>query len=446
MRFIPYNKFIMLKIIIILQLTTLLIYLNANIVNVGEMGVALHLLIEFVGLTSLLFAMLLVKKKLYFHIHFFFFLLLMCWIAFRIVFDLNDLEYLKQLTVATTGGALLFYIIGASLGLTRHSLASLRSDIKIEKYTILIFCFLSIWMLYNFSQRLHDSLFYLKDINGSYQRSGNFLSISFIVVSFAYFNLVLKYISQSATILARFFWLSVYTLSTLMALAGSQLFGSNSATAVILGAYLITLVMSLVTAKKTVWLSYLKHKLVLPWSKRLVKNLSLMALIGLAIFVGALVLIIGLTGFDITSLRLLGFGSGSNTSLLSRVDILLETGANQLNYAPLIGNINVAYITTGNAGRTLHSFFPYVMANLGLVGLLIVLVLFTNVLLQLYCEAKQAKYTGLYGYQLNMVALYSIFLFLYILFFANLSTAIEWPVLWFTLGFISKPFIFSERV
>ncbi|MBF4217446.1 hypothetical protein, partial [Vibrio anguillarum] len=333
----------------------------------------------------------------------------------------------------------LFYITGASLGLTRHSLASLRSDIKIEKYIILLFYFLSIWMLYNFSQRLHDSLFYLKDIDGSYQRSGNFLSISFIIVSFAYLNLVLKNIAQGATILARFFWLSVYTLSTLMALVGSQLFGSNSATAVILGVYLITLVMSLVTAKKTVWLSYLKHKLVLPWSKRLVKNLSLMALIGLAIFVGALVLIIGISGFDITSLRLLGFGSGSNASLLSRVDILLETGANQLNYAPFLGNINVAYLTTGNAGKTLHSFFPYVMANLGLVGLLAVLTLFTNVLLQLYRETKQAKYTGLYGYQLSMVALYSIFLFLYILFFANLSTGIEWPVLWFTLGFISKP-------
>ncbi|EOE6382500.1 hypothetical protein [Vibrio cholerae] len=438
----PYNKALVLKLIIIFQLTTLLLYLNANIVNVGDMGVALHLLIGFVGLTGLLFAMFWVKKNLYFRIHFFFFLLLMLWMAFRIVFDLNDLEYLKQLTVATTGGILLFYIIGASLGLTRHCLVSLRSDIKIEKYIILLFCFLSVWMLYNFSQRLHDSLFYLKDVDGSYQRPGNFLSISFIVVSFAYLNLVLKYIAQGATILARFLWFSVYTLSTLMALVGSQLFGSNSATAVILGVYLIALVMSLITPKKTVWLSYLKHKLALPWSKLLMKHLSLMALVGLAILVGILVLIISMTGFDITSLRLLGFGSGSNTSLLSRVDILLETGANQLSYAPFLGNMNVAYLTTGNAGTTLHSFFPYVVANLGLVGLLIVLAIFTSVLLQLYRETKQAMHTGLYGYQLNMLALYSIFVFLYILFFANLATGVSWPVLWFTLGFISKPFGF----
>nr|QLL91153.1 O-antigen polymerase [Plesiomonas shigelloides] len=439
----PYNKVVILKLIVILQLTTLLVYLNANIVNVGKMGVALHLLIAFVGFSILLFVMFWTKKKLYFHIHFFLFLLLMCWVAFRVALDLSDLYYLKQLTVATTGGILLFYVIGALLGLTMHELVNLRNDINSEKYIILLFCFLSIWMLYNFSQRLDNSLFYLRDVDGSYQRPGNFLSISFIVISFAYLNLVLKYIAKGATILASFFWFFVYNLSTLMVLVGSQLFGSNSATGVILGVYLITLVMSLTTPKKTLWLSYIKHELALPWSKRLVKNLSLMALMGLAILVGILVLIIDITGFDITSLQLLGLGSGTNTSLLSRIDILLETGAEQLSYAPLLGDINVAYLTTGNSGLTLHNFFPYVMANLGLVGLIIVLALFTSVLLQLYRKTKQVKCVGFYGYQLNMVVLYSIFVFLYILFFANLSTDVSWPVLWFTLGFISKPFGFK---
>ncbi|HGF7535548.1 TPA: hypothetical protein AB5A41_003503 [Vibrio cholerae] len=451
MRFISYNNFALLKLIIILQFALLLIYLNANIIVVGGVGVALYLLVGFLSLTTLLFANFFANKNLYFNIHFFFFLLLVCWVSFRIIIDISDLEFLKQLTVATTGGIVLFYIVGSSLGLTKHSVISLRNDIIIEKSTILIYFFLSIWMLYNFSHRLHDSLFYLKDVDGGYQRPGNLLSISFIIISFAYLNLVLKHIAQVTTILARFLWFSVYTLSTLMALVGAQLFGSNSATAVILGVYLITLVMSLVTPKKTVWLSYLKHKLALPWSKRLMKNLSLMALIGLAILLGVLVLIISMTGFDITSLRLLGFGSGfgsvssSYSSLLSRVDILLETGANQLSYAPFFGNMNVAYLTTGNTGQTIHSFFPYVMANLGLVGLMIVLALFTSVLLQLYRETKQVMYTGLYSYQLNMNALYSIFVLLYILFFANLATGVEWPVLWFTLGFISKPFGFKNE-
>lgn len=443
MSFAPLNKSLTLRLVITLQFATLLTYLNLNIINVGDMGTALPLLVFFIGLSSLLFVIFWLSKKLYFRIHLVFFFLLISWVAFRIILDLSDVPYLKQLTVATTGGMLFFYIIGALLGLTSHSVLRLRSDVRVEIYIIILFSILSVWMLYSFSQRLHDSLFYLQDINGGYQRPGNFLSISFIIVSFAYLSLVLKRIAKGAITLLGFIVLCVYTLSTFMALLGSQLFGSNSATAVILGVYLITLVMSLIIPKKTNWLNYLKHKLVLPWSKRLVKDLFVMALLGLVIFFGILALIISITGFDITGLRLLGFGSASNTSLITRIDILLETGANQLSFAPFLGNMNVAYLTTGHAGRTLHSFFPFVIANLGLVGLFIVLILFASVFFQLYRESKMTGIHDLDMYHFKMAAIYSMFILLYILLFANLATGISWSVLWFTLGFISKPFGFK---
>lgn len=435
-----------LSLLVIFQLVSFLAYLNANIVNVGEMGTALPLLAVYVGFSAVIFFVLWLQRRLYIRFSLFFFLLLITWVATRVIIDLGDLEYLKQITVATTGGMLLFYLLGAFWGISYQNVLVSSEKRFFLKFSVCFFLCLMIWMLYIFSERLHPQLFYLLGVDGSYQRSGNFLSISFIVVSFIYLTLVVQRIGSKVSGLGGFFWLFIYTSSTVMALVGSQLFGSNSATAVILGVYLITLVVSLILPRKGIWLSYLEQKLALPWSKRLVKHLSFMALVGLALFAGLLVLVIGVTDFDVTSLRLLGFGSGTNTSLLSRIEILLETGANQLGYAPFLGNMNVAYLTTGNAGLTLHSFFPYVMANLGLVGLLIVLALFVSVLLQLYHETKQAKYTGLYAYQLNMVALYSIFLFLYVLFFANLSTGIEWPVLWFALGFVSKPFGFSERI
>lgn len=441
---LKYSKF--LSLLVIFQLVSFLTYLSANIVNVGEMGTAVPLLAAYVGLSAVIFFVLWLQRRLYIRFSLFFFLLLITWVATRVIIDLGDMEYLKQITVATTGGMLLFYLLGAFFGISYQSVLVQSEKTFFLKFLIFLFLCLMVWILYNFSQRLHPRLFYLLGVDGSYQRPGNFLSISFVVVSFFYLTLVLQRVGKQISPLSVFFWLFIYTASTLMALVGSQLFGSNSATAVILGVYLITLVMTLILPRKGVWLSYLRHKLALPWSKRLVKHLSLMALVGLAFFVGLMVLVIGVTGFDVTSLRLLGFGSGSNTSLLSRIEILLETGANQLGYAPFLGNMNVAYLTTGNAGLTLHSFFPYVMANLGLVGLLIVLALFVCVLLQLYRETKQFKDTGLYGYKLNIIALFSIFVFLYILFFANLSVGIEWPVLWFTLGFISKPFVFSERV
>lgn len=443
MQIVKSNQTGLLSVVFTLQLLSLLVYMNTNIVNVGEAGTALPLLLAYVSLSMVVFLTFWFKKKLYLRLHLLFFLLLVAWIALRISIDLGDIEYLKQVTIATTGGMLLFYCLGAFLSLSYQAVIMPSNRVTIAKFVILIFSILMIWMLYNFSQRMHQSLFYVTGVDGAYQRPGNFLSISFVTVSYLYLILVLKRIGQSSSALGGFFWLVVYTLSTLMALVGSQLFGSNSATAVIFGVYLITLVVTLVSTKKSIWLNYLNRSLALPWSKRLVKQLSMMATVGLLLFSGLLILAITATDFDITSLRLFGFGTGSNTSLLSRVSILMESGTAQLGYAPLLGNVNVACLTTGDAGRTLHSFFLNVMASLGLVGLAIVLILFTYVFMQLNREVKATVIrSGLHSYQVNMVALYSIFILLYILFFANLATSFSWAVLWFTLGFISKPFGF----
>lgn len=433
-----------LMLLTFIQVAALLSYLNANIVNVGDMGTAIPMLIIYVGISTLALAFLIMQKSLYVRPHFFFFLLLVSWIAFRVLVDLNSYEDLKQITIGTTGGVLLFYVIGVFLSFTFHNIAINTAKERWAKIIILLFlCFL-VWMLYNFSQRLHPRLFYLTGVDGTYQRSGNFLSISFICVSFYYLLLVSKRAVVNAGSLNAFFWLFVYTVSTTMALVGSQLIGSNSATAVILGVYLITLVMTLLIPKKVLWGNYLHKRLLLPWSKRLVKNLVVISILGFFLFFMLLALIIIITGFDITSIRLLGFGAGSNTSLISRVDILMGYGVDQLEYAPFLGDINVAYLTTGNAGRTLHSLLPYVLANLGIVGLGIILLLFSVVFLQLFREAKVTSDHSFACYQQNMIALYSLFILFYLFLFANMATGVSWSVLWFSLGFISRPLGFKS--
>lgn len=439
---LKYSNFLL--VLVAFQFFAFLVYLNANIVNVGQLGTALPLLASYVGLSCIVFFLIWIKKNLYIRVHLFFFLMLISWVAVRVAVDMGDIEYLKQITIATTGGMLLFYLLGAFLGLSYQSILVPSNRLFVIKFLMFFFAILMMWMLYNFSQRLHPRFFYLLGVDGSYQRAGNFLSISFIIISFTYLQLVLKCVGKFVNFISNFFWMAIYSLSAFMALVASQLFGSNSATAVILGIYLITLVMTLILPKRSIWINYIKQKIWLPWSKRFVKQLSFMAVLGLLMFIILLMLIITITDFDIASLRLLGFGSGTNTSLLSRMEILLETGPDQIGYAPFFGNINVAYLTTGNAGRTLHSFFPYVIANLGLVGFIIVLTLFSSVLVQMYREGKRMKGVDLYDYQTNIISLYSIFVFIYILFFANLATGVSWAVLWFTLGFISKPFGFRE--
>lgn len=438
-----YSKFIAL--LVLFHFSTLMVYLIANIVTVGEMmGTALPLLAFNFVLSSIIFFLISLQRKLYLRNHLFLFFLLMGWVAFRVSADLGDIYYLKQITIATTGGMVLFYFLGAFLGLSYNFLLGPSSKVGFSKLLLLLFSILIAWLLLEFSQRMHPDLFYLLGINGFYQRPGNFLSILFILFSFAYLLLILKSISQAYGGIRRIFWLLFYTFSTVMALVASQLFGSNSATGVIMGVYLITLVFALVSPIKKAWLNYLCGKISLPWSKRLLKQTFLIGLLGIFSISLTLFFLVHLTGFDISRTNLFGFGSGSNNSLVSRADILVETGALQLSYAPFFGNINVAYLTTGDAGRTLHSFFPYVIANLGLFGLIVVLSLFSSVFIQLYNQVKRKySFTDLQEYIVKTIYIYSIFILTYVLFFANISTDISWPVLWFTLGFVSRPFGFK---
>ena len=176
-------------------------------------------------------------------------------------------------------------------------------------------------------------------------------------------------------------WLSVYSISTLVALTGSQLFGSNSATAVILGVYLVTLVMASLVVREGILVAYFRNQLALPWSKNLLSRLVLLISVTSLSVVILFAFVIIMTGIDIGSTRMLGFGAGSNTSISSRFEILMEVGLTHVGYAPVFGDFNVAYLTTGNAGHTLHSFFPFIMANLGVVGLLITFILFAVVFL-----------------------------------------------------------------
>jgi len=435
----------LLTLFSLLQLTALLSYLIANIVNVGEMGTALPVLVTYIGLSVLVLVLLWIQKKIYIRSHFFIFLLLIIWIAFRIVVDLSDIEYLKKITMATTGGMLLFYMMGCFLSITYHDIVMCTNRAKLAKIVLILFFCLLIWMLNSFLQRLHPRLFYLMDVDGAYQRSGNFLSISFVSISFFYFLFSSKWAGLKSNLLNISFWSVIYTTSALIALVSSQLFGSNSATGVILGVYLITFVMALLVPRKILWKNYVNKKLALPWSKLLTKRLAFMAIFGALIFSGLLVSIVVVTGFDIYSIRLLGFGSDSNSLLMSRIEILINHGLTQLGYAPFFGNINVAYLTTGDSGRYLHSFFPYVMSNLGLVGLGIVLALFVSIFIQLYRESKKKGDGEILCYQYNMVAIYSIFVVVFLIFFANLTTSVSWVVLWFSIGFASKPLSFRRH-
>ncbi len=432
-------------LLVFFQLATLLVYLKYNIVSIGSGGVALPVLALFVATSVVLFLALWMKDRLYVRPHLFLFLGLMAWVAFRVVYDLGDLDRLKALTIATTGGMLLFYLMGAALRVGYQQLVQDERGRWPITLALSLVVLLLVWILLEFSGRLHTRYFLLTGIDGGYQRAGNFLALTFLVFSFLFILGTLKTQSLSSRLKSEVLWVTVYVAVAITMLGTAQLMGSKSATAVIAGVTVITLALAVFAPRKKAFLSYVRGRLALPLSKRFLRSMALSALVGLAAVALAVAALITVTGFELERLRVLGFGAGRITSLASRLDIMMEHGAAQLSYAPVLGNMNVAYLTTGNAGQTLHSFFPYVMANLGVVGLAFVLLLFLTVFLQLYRESKARPSDGVHAYRSNMIAIYSFLIILYLLVFANLATGVSWVVLWFALGFISQPVSFKAR-
>jgi multisubunit Na+/H+ antiporter MnhC subunit len=117
--------------------------------------------------------------------------MLIVWFIFRIIYDTGDTYFLKQVTIASTGGILLFYTMGF---FSSFVLEIFQPNNKLyhKKYISPLFIALIIqfiiifslfFMFYNFIKRLRSDIFYITDVQGMYQRTGNYLSIIFILYS-----------------------------------------------------------------------------------------------------------------------------------------------------------------------------------------------------------------------------------------------------------------------
>ena len=426
-----------------LQLILLFGYLGLNIQNVGEMGIALPLLAGFVGISGLLVFNQVIRLTLVLRLHLFVFLLLISWVSLRVIIDLGDMSHLKQLTVATTGGMLLFFLVGSFARQALDKLSQAASSRLYLKLVILLFALVSLAIFISFKGRLLDrpDIFYIEGVEGGYQRPGNFLIMLFIMASFAYLVLAAHPLTKG---FIRFTaWLGIYTFGLVLALISSQMIGSNAATANLLAIYMMTSVISLLALSRGIRNRFNQGRLSLPLSKATLKKLLTYS--GVTLFAALFLAIIAIqiTGFDLSKTRAFGFGSGSNNSVTSRFDILLETGPAQLAYAPFLGNVNVAELTTGNAGRTLHNFIPNVMAELGLVGLALVLTLLLLSFTTLIKNIKQAP-TNPSGFGMAVINFWLLFVFIWLFLYANISVGKSWSVIWFFVGFAVSVFVFNK--
>jgi len=428
-----FNQFVVLT-----QIVLLMVYLSLNILNVGGAGTGLPLLAGFVTLAcgALLFDI--ARRRSAVHVHFFVFLLFVAWLTFRVVVDLQDAERLKQLTVATTSGVLVFFLIGT---FARRALDKIVFAEKCvwAKVLLILVLLVNVYIFLVFKERLmdRDDIIYMEAIEGGYQRPGSFMIMLFIMSSLIYLGIAAHGHTRNLTKLL--FWLAVYTWVMVLNLMASQMMGSNAATACILVMYLMTAVVSVLFVNKVFRKQYLDNLLNLPFSmygfNRILKYSVLALLFGIC----AALVVIKVTGFDLQKTRIFGFGAGENTSVNSRLEILVESAADQMGHSPFFGNLDVARLTTGDAGLTLHSFIPNVIAELGLVGLLIVVLLFVLVMVKLINLMRRCVKNE-FGFMQASLSFWAFLIFIFLFLYANLAVGKEWSVMWFFLGFAISVF------
>lgn len=406
------------------QIVSLILYLYLNILTIGsEFGVGLNILGAHVFVTFIAIVYLYSKKMIIIRLNYWviWFALLISWLSLRVVLDLNDIYYLKQITFGTTGGILLFFILGVGVSVSYQAVVNGFCRARLFVY-ILVACFFAvIFLILTLADRMHENYFVITGINGAYQRPGNFLSIIYMLLSYAYVAKLSMFRLEFRCITIRRFtvYTSLFTLYTFLCLGLSQMIGSNSATGMILVLYVVTVMVTILPLKNLSSYMYAFSS----------KQLFLLFKAGLGVIFGVSVFLFVLFSFfDIDRLGIFGFGSGEVNSLSSRLDILFNTFEMQAGHSPIFGNMNVAGEVTGSSGATLHNLFPYVLANLGIIGLSLILLLLIGLVWGVRSSSVADHISNV------LLGSYRIYAVIAIVFFANLSTGISWPVLWFGLG------------
>lgn len=417
------------------QILLLWHYLFLNIRVIGEFGVALPVLVSCISLGLAVIFFRSCSSIIYIRLHFILFIILIFWIACRYLIDLGDLEAMKQITIGTTGGMLLFYLLGMLL---REALNWDSKNCRLKFFIVgLSYLIYECWTLDFYFSIKRPDLFLIYDPDGSYQRPGNFMSISFIVFSYAH---VKENIRQELKKNGMIFLLtsnSLYLISALVMLTCASLLGSNSAVVVTAMLTLLTMGTIFLFEKSKILMRYKKEV----YFKHLVLSFFVPAIRYCLIACVTIVPVMLFFEIDLTQTRVFGFGAEENSSLTSRFEILSQWGFKQIAYAPILGNVDVAYLVTGEKGLTLHNFFPNVWASLGLLGLAITLTIFFLVCRGLYRSSFNGRiFLSAMDCSKRFIDFYGFLVVLFLLCFANISTGFSWSVLWFAVGFFFASF------
>jgi len=418
-------------------------YLKSNISGIGEGSLNLPFLGLFVVLCGILIlwhsttARSIVIRRSTWLLSLF-----LLYFAFRIVVDIGSVEGLKAYTAGTTGGVILFYILGTLAAIiTGKNLKNARCSKNYLKYFTICFIVyiivsygLLLKIFFELGSRLQTDMFIISGRDGAYQRPGNFLVMCYLMLLTLYAQFIaLKsagplFCSRLASVTI-FTLFTVYTLTSLLI---AQMIGSNNATVSIAGLGLITTAVVMLLWLKSIqqYLTALSLNFTRLFFGKISSRLAVFGVLALVILTCLTLSISYYFGIDLTMTRLGGFGTGEFSSMSSRI-ALLGNFSNQFNYSPIFGNMDVDRLTTGS-GSYVHSLVATLLTQTGFLGFfLFAAYLFLGLKERLKLEYEKSAECVLSN---NIFNLFSLLFLSTVLLIAVVATSFLSATLWFSLG------------
>ncbi|TMP49544.1 MULTISPECIES: hypothetical protein [unclassified Pseudoalteromonas] len=440
-----FNKRVYYKLfsfLLFLQVGMLLVYFSINVKTVGEMGSGLVLVGIYFLISIGVFTYLLRSNRLYVKFDVFILFLLIAWLIFRITVDKQDTSYLKDQIIGTAGGVLFFLTLGWTMSISLSELLKfVERNPKLVRRILLILItmmgFFYIDIFLSLKMRLRDDVFLLSDVNGAYQRPGNFSTIIFIILT----SLVFTYNSvcyfYNASAFKRLLVNSIYITIAIIAMLNAQMMGSNNSFLMVGGIAFISLVMQgvIYSSKSKVIYGAGSNIRSLLFNRYFMKKTLFMCIFTFLILSVLSIILISFSDFDFSKTRFSGYGSGNNDSILSRLDIIKNNFLVQFSDSPLFGNYNVDVETTGN-GTYPHSALLFSLTHTGVIGFSLAVIFFYRSFRGILIADKK-----LYSDRISIIekpiSILYFCIIIYVFLIANLATVLLWAVLWFSIGFLT---------
>jgi hypothetical protein len=403
------------------QLFFVMLWLVYNSISKQSVHISPWLLVLFISGCTTFVLIWLLMSRIVFSSSSLPFVLFICFFTFRSLIDL-DPHQASELLIGTTGGILLFYILGAYVSICIASLTKL-DDKNCTRWVGFIYLSISIFIFITYAMFVYllgseaEVLDLFINADGSYQRKGTLLTLLYIIYSSLFLLL------RACSLPWKGIYITLFIFNTLLFIFYSQLVRSNSGFVTILLISLAVIYLKLMSIKRKI----------IPFS-------FLFYIFILLIFMAIYFDFYSIYGIDFYSiygidfylshLRIFGYGDFEFSSVSSRVDFLSYIPS-QIEHGIFFGDLN-SDTKAGVPGSYPHSLIFHSLTHIGLAGFVLVLIIVFSLLIRngLFSVRRAINLYNSSGWITKLHFVHTLPVVIVAVFFQSMT----WAPFWFVLG------------